>query len=262
MSLIPPKLRASAFYRMYNPVPPTYAGLFDGAPLHFAPDVRMKLVPTDVLHGCIAMTGYYEWPLSQRVAEGGSGGGLLVDVGANVGYFTLLWAARGGRVIAFEASPRNLPLLRENVERNGLGDRVDVRGLAAGREDGFLEFDLGPDEQTGWGGFAAEKSEQTVRVDVVPLDTAVGGEQHIDLLKIDTEGADAWVLEGAQTLLREKRIGEIRFEEHKPRAAALGIKTGEVQQMLRDHGYEVRADSDPAKDQVDWVATPVGAAGS
>ena len=83
----------------------------------------MRLRPGDVAHGEIAFLGFTELGLTRVVAERARQGGLLVDVGANWGYFTLLWlAARAdNRVVAVEASPRNLEALRENLAYMEIG---------------------------------------------------------------------------------------------------------------------------------------------
>jgi hypothetical protein len=78
-----------------------------------------------------------------------------------------------------------------------------------------------------------------VEVDVVRLDEDLAGEQSIEVLKIDTEGADTWVLEGAEGLLREKKIRHIFFEEHKGRMAKLGIAPGAAASFLTGCGYTV-----------------------
>ena len=68
---LPEMLREGAFYRWYHPVSECWQDLFEAASLRYAPGVRMKLVPTDVMHGCIALTGLYELSLSQHVANRG-----------------------------------------------------------------------------------------------------------------------------------------------------------------------------------------------
>ena len=200
MRLCPLSWRTWLYYHHYRARRPQLRSLFEGAELAFAPGVRMRLVPTDEGHGCIATAGFYELPLTRTIARLGKNGGVLVDVGANYGYISLLWAAQkaGNRVIAFEASPRNQQALRLNVERNGFTDAIALRNEAAGKEVGELKFHLGPEEQTGWGGLVqgdANGDEATVRV--VTLDEELKDIQCIDVLKIDTEGADTWVLEGA-----------------------------------------------------------------
>ncbi|HEV3304762.1 MAG TPA: FkbM family methyltransferase, partial [Planctomycetaceae bacterium] len=133
--------------------------------------------------------------------------GLFVDVGANLGYFSLLWAAQDAqnRAIAIEASPRIVGLLEENVRDNRLGDRITVRAQAAGARRGTMQFNSGPAEQTGWGGFAPATSSATATVDVVPLDELLSEIQDIAILMVDVQGADFWALQGAERLLRERR---------------------------------------------------------
>jgi len=61
----------------------------------------------------------------------------------------------------------------------------------------------------------------------------------IDVLKIDTEGADTWVLQGAYQLLKEKRIKHIFFEENKVRMSALGILSETAKDLLLSCGYQI-----------------------
>ena len=242
MRLCPPSLRTWLYYHHYRARRPQLRSLFEDAELAFAPGVRMKLLPTDEGHGCIATAGFYELPLTRTIARLGKQGGLMVDVGANYGYFSLLWAAQkpGNRVIAFEASPRNQQALRQNVEKNALAEVVTLRSEAAGKEKGKLSFHLGPEEQTGWGGLVQGDAEGAeVVVPVVTLDEELKGIPFVDVLKIDTEGADTWVLEGAHKLLKQQKIGHIYFEENRSRMAKLGIAAGAAKQLLESCGYSI-----------------------
>lgn len=105
------RLRRSAFSRLYLPqaTDKKWRDLFVGASLEFAPSVNVDLVASDFMHAAIASTGGYEHGLSHRVITLGRKGGAFVDVGANIGYFALLWAASNSRITVstFEASPRN-----------------------------------------------------------------------------------------------------------------------------------------------------------
>lgn len=234
-------LRIKFYYRFFR-AKKRRPELFRDAPLEFAPGVRMDLFEGDEGHGQMAFTGFYELELSRRLFQLAEAGGLMVDVGANYGYFSLIWAARNprNRVIAYEASPRNQPALVSNVSKNHLSGSITVKSLAAGNRPGKLGFHVGPPEQTGWGGLAFEgPQEKMVEVDVVRLDEDLAGEQSIEVLKIDTEGADTWVLEGAEGLLREKKIRHIFFEEHKGRMAKLGIAPGAAASFLTECGYTV-----------------------
>jgi FkbM family methyltransferase len=202
----------------------------------------MDLLEGDEGHGQMAFTGFYELKLSRYLRRLGKSGGLMVDVGANYGYFSLIWAAQKStnRVIAYEASPRNQPALRTNIAKNHFSDRITLKPLAAGKQSGKLGFHLGPEEQTGWGGFALDgPREKMVEVPVVRLDEDLADAPSIDVLKIDTEGADTWVLEGVEGFLREKKIRHIFFEEHKGRMEKLGIPPGNATAYLLAMGYSV-----------------------
>jgi FkbM family methyltransferase len=242
LRLLPDPLKLSLFARYYRPRREQWQSLYEQAPLRFAPGASMgSLKPGDVISDYIAFTGIYELEVSRRAVGLARRGGLMLDVGANLGYFTLLWATArpDNRVIAFEASPRNVPALRHNVERNRCARQVEIAALAVGRNNGTLQFDQGPEEQTGWGGFSTGAASGGISVEVVRVDEFVRDVEEIALLKIDIEGADTWALMGCERLLREQRVQEIWFEEHRPRMRELGIEEGEAQRFLRSLGYVV-----------------------
>jgi len=123
---------------------------------------------------------------------------------------------------------------------------------AAGKEAGTITFDAGPADQTGWGGISLAASPTTFDVPLVRLDEELPDSQ-IDVLKVDVEGADTWVLFGCEKLLRNKRIGTIFFEENRSRMERFGIKQGEAQSFLRDLGYRCVL---MAGDEGMWTAFP------
>jgi FkbM family methyltransferase len=256
--LAPVRLRTWMYYRLYHPRRARFAELHGSAPLHFAPGVRMRLMPGDEGHACIALTGVYELELTRRLVAAARRGGTLVDVGANYGYYSLLWAAQkpGNRVVAFEASPRNFAPLVDNIARNRLTGCVEVHAVALGREAGRLEFDVGPPEQSGWGGLAGAASRSTVAVDSIRLDDFWQSDEDIAVLKVDVEGADSWVLRGAERLLRARRVGAVYYEENKPRMRALGIASGDAEAFLGAVGYHVQALSDPRLELAEFAAFP------
>lgn len=212
------------------------------------------LIPGDVISGSIAFGGVYEYALSKRIANLARTARSFVDVGANMGYFSLLWTAASSehRVVAFEASERNVRLLAANMAANSLDPRVRVVPKAVSDSAGTVSFDAGPDGQTGWGGIAAGGG---ATVPSVRLDEELSGER-IDVLKIDVEGADALVIRGCEKLLAARRIGHLFFEEHASRMKALGIVPGEARKFLEQHGYTVRP---LGRDPGEWEAFPSSA---
>jgi len=246
------------FFRFYNPVKKKWHGIFENAPIKAAPGIVLKLLSSDFMHGLIAFTGIYEEELTSRLSEQAGKGGVLVDVGANAGYFSTIWAALNpsNKVLSFEASPRNVGILNENIKKNGLQDRVKVYGFALGKEKGVLPFDCGPEDLTGWGGLVLESKAASIEVDVERLDQLLTDVEIIDVLKIDVEGADTWVLMGADLLLRNKQIKLIYFEQNKTRLNQLAIREDEAVEYLASVGYKAVPLSDTSEDIVDWMATP------
>jgi FkbM family methyltransferase len=216
----------------------------------------MQLVPGDVISDYIAFTGEYEPHLTRRVIALARKGGTLLDVGANLGYFALLWAATNpvNKCIAIEASPRNVELLRRNVRRNKFDAQIEIIPRAAGRTPGKVRFDPGPAGQTGWGGIAPQQCEGAIDVDVVRVDDLVSSSEPIALLKVDIEGADAWALMGCERLFNNKLVEEIWYEENKPRMRCLGISPGTSRDYLRTVGYIASPQSDPNAELVEWSA--------
>ncbi len=163
--LLPLPLRLPVFYRLFAKTAETRPHLYEEATLALAPSIKMKLLPGDWAHRPIAYTGVYEWPVSKRIAALARTGGTLIDVGANFGYFSLLWSAlnRANNVEAFEALPINANRLRENVAKNYIADRIQLHPYALGAEEGMVAFECGHEEQSGWGGIAAEGIPRVMR---------------------------------------------------------------------------------------------------
>jgi FkbM family methyltransferase len=134
-------------------------------------------------------------------------GSVVIDVGANIGYFTLIAAARvgsRGKVHSVECSSETLAILRENVRLNGL-ENVEVHPVAASNKHGELKLNT---SAIGLSWFSLHGnwpqipgSGLTATVPAVPLDDIV--HTRVDVVKIDAEGADLDVLQGMQRILSE-----------------------------------------------------------
>jgi FkbM family methyltransferase len=144
-------------------------------------------------------------------------GMTVVEVGANVGYFTLVMAravGSTGRVISFECDPELAALARDNVEINGLHRVARIEERALGERDGRVTF-YRTDRHRG-GGSLIEGLEQiphnatdqrsAIEVEMTTLDawTKDAGTPP-DLLKLDAEGAEPAILRGAKALLDSAR---------------------------------------------------------
>jgi FkbM family methyltransferase len=131
-------------------------------------------------------------------------GETVVDCGANVGYFTLIFARRvgpGGRVFAFEPEPGNFRLLERNIARNGYRN-VTAVPWALSREEGTAPLCLAPDNLGDHRLGPMQEERQTVTVQVTTLDASVAARAgHIDFLKLDVQGREPAVLDGAHEVL-------------------------------------------------------------
>ncbi|MET0151315.1 MAG: FkbM family methyltransferase [Candidatus Binatia bacterium] len=132
-------------------------------------------------------------------------GMTVVDAGANVGYFSLLFArlvGPTGRVYAFEPDPGNFNLLDRNIKRNGYGNITAVP-MALSRESGRRKFSRSPhnfaDHCLGDG----LGKRELLEVEVVRLDDFfAGAPKQVDFLKLDIQGAEFAAIDGAKELLR------------------------------------------------------------
>lgn len=257
MRILPARYRQWIYFKRYRQRREAWRDLFIRAPLSACPVLAMHdLVPGDEISASIAFLGFYEWGLTKEIAQRASqGSGLFVDVGANMGYFALLWVGLSlrGKAIAFEASPRNVALLTNNIRQNRCEDRVTVVPKAAGDRNGTIAFDIGPAEQTGWGGFAAGAPENQIVVPMVRLDEELP-DGEIDVLKIDTEGADQLVLFGCECLLKKQKIKAIYFEENDDKMRRMGLPRGEAQRFLQSMKYECRCLEESG---IGWFAYPI-----
>lgn len=240
LSLLPTRVASSLCYRLFARRSAEYPAYFEAAPLRFAPQTRMRLRAGDWAHVSIAFMGVYELPLTRLVMSIArrSPGGLMVDVGANYGYFALLWASLDpkNRAIAFEPAPANAAALSGNVATNGFASRVEVIPAAVGRERGEVRF-TEDTEQSGWSRISDNGSAGQA-LPLVTLDDSLPAPQgSIALLKIDTEGHDWAVLEGGRGLFASRRIEVAVFECD---AAEYGGPQGaRLQAIARDHGYRI-----------------------
>jgi FkbM family methyltransferase len=167
----------------------------------------------------IGILGWYELRTTELFVKLIKTGWTVVDVGANVGFFTLLAAkltGEMGRVISFEPDPTSYNLLSKSVERNHFGN-VSLFQRAISGTDGDRSLHLSATHHKGLHSITRDLGGEKITVQSSKLDTIASkmGIGSIDLLKIDVEGAEPEVLEGAGELLAEGRIRNIIMEwEH------------------------------------------------
>jgi FkbM family methyltransferase len=186
-------------------------------------DAQITVNPNEIHGLAILRLGIIDLPVSEAIWRMLDTGDSALDVGANIGYMTSIMAARigvKGAVTAFEPHPVVFSRLEKNVRRwngsNRMG-HIDALGVAVGSSEavGALRIPEGFKHNEGLASLADDGSGHTIPVKLVTLDRLVERQTQIGLLKVDVEGHELEVFSGAQCLLRERRIRDIIFEEHR-----------------------------------------------
>jgi FkbM family methyltransferase len=170
------------------------------------PGLSVELAPHDPVTSGVLYCGLPDWEEMRFVLDYLRPGDVMVDVGANVGLYSLLAASVDGvQVVAFEPDHAARTMAMANAARNRLTARIDVRSEAIGSTSARRAFSigLGPENRLLPDDSAVQGSTGVRTVDCVALDDVVSGA--VALLKIDVEGQEPAVLEGADGLLRRHR---------------------------------------------------------
>ena len=179
-------------------------------------------------------------PLTRAVLDDAAGpGAVVVDVGANVGFHALRLARRigpQGRLFAVEPAEENLAYLRANLEAQRLSN-VEILPLAASDARGTRDFYL-QERGTHHGFFERPEGRgRRVTVEAAPLDELLAGP--VDLVKIDTEGAELEVLRGMERLLAASPAVQVVVEWNLPLVLQAGRPYDELPAWLWSRGFAV-----------------------
>ena len=176
------------------------------------------------------------WVVNRTLSKGDT----AIDVGANLGSVTLHMASRvgdGGRVIAFEPQPKLCEYLRATLNKNEL-PQVELMQMGLGAEKDTLQLTV-PHDNAGAATLTASIKNAKERFDVPVdrMDTVAQtlGLGPIALVKIDVEGFESKVLQGAETLLSKAPQPVVLFEEH----SAVKGKIPASFKLLLDLGYSL-----------------------
>lgn len=189
-------------------------------------------------------TGANELPVQQALAAHLAPGGVFYDVGANIGFLTVIGArlaGPAGRVYAFEPVPANVDAVRRNVALNRF-DNVEVVEVALSNRSGTGELALAAYSGGSVLADAGTPPDQagvlSVRLACIDELVEQGGLRPPTFVKIDVEGAELAVLEGmARTAVRHRPVILCEVDDAEP--APLQHKLQACAAWLSAHGYDV-----------------------
>lgn len=168
-------------------------------------------------------------------------GSVFVDVGAHVGMFTVLGSKKvgpKGEVFSFDPIPENVKALKKNLELNSLSN-VKVTNQALSSSSGDKVFKIR--EDTGLSGFYEHPLGATVKeinVRAATLDEHFK-DKKVDFIKIDTEGHEMKVLEGAKETLKNNPHAQLIIELNPSSLKSAGKTPEDLLEFILSLGYEV-----------------------
>jgi|GEM_PF-336959 len=210
---------------------------------------EMFLDPTDsIVSPMLLRDGYfepYETTLIESVVKPGD---VVLDIGANIGYYTLIFArlvGEHGHVYAFEPDPTNYRLLKKNVRANGYNNVTFIHKAVA-ETSGPLKLYLCPDNKGDHRIFESEDSRDAIPIEAVTLDEHFANyDGRIDFIKMDIQGSEGRAVQGMQNLLKKHQNIKIITEFWPAGLHRSGVNATEYLSSLENQGFRLfRIDED------------------
>jgi FkbM family methyltransferase len=217
---------------------------------------RMILDTNDRLARRIRCEEAFEPEVRREVERIASRRVNVIDIGANIGYFTILASRLAGpenRVFSFEPQANVVSKLRRNIEANALRN-VEVFPYALSDKPGTVNFNVPPEGAEAFGSMRSNerfKTVKTVEVETHRLDDVLDklGNPKIGLVKMDAEGAELLILRGAEKLLSSPDKPKLIFEAHELNCKPFGYCVFDILEYVHSFGYNLRQ-----LDSEDWIA--------
>ena len=175
--------------------------------------VTVVLNPADPVVSSALALGVYESFEAELIARLVQPGSYVLDIGANVGYYTALLARAvgpDGSVTAFEPEPGNFGVLGQTVRANGFGSVQTVRGAVSespGESFLFLSEQNGGDHR-----LYATDGREKITVPILSIDTFLPPGQAVGFVKMDVQGSEGGALRGMRETLRRSPDAQILIE--------------------------------------------------
>lgn len=187
-------------------------------------------------------------------------GMVVVDIGANIGYYSLIAAklvGNSGKVYAFEPEPDNYRLLVQNIKVNNYGNIVAVQKAvsdSSGKRMLFLSKMAHDHSFTKESAMDTKDGPRRIEIETTSLDEFFKQEirQVVDLVKIDTEGAEWFILKGMSEIIKANNNLKILMEFWPYGIKSLGLNPLELINFMRNNGFIFKL-IDPDKQRIDVI---------
>jgi len=206
-------------------------------------DARIVLNPRDpVISGALTLN-VYERAETRVFLQLLRPGAVLLDVGANVGYYTALgMRALGpaGKVIALEPDPESFSFLQQTVQANS-GAPVLCINKAAGRESGTGTLFTSTENRGDNRMYSNQLADSSCAVEIVSIDELLAelGVRQVDIVKIDVQGFEHYVLAGMRHTFAASRDVAMMMEFWPSGISAARSDPGAVLEMLEAQAFRL-----------------------
>lgn len=167
---------------------------------------------------------------------------IVVDIGANIGYHTVIAAGlvgKKGHVYAFEPDPHNFQLLTKSVTSNNFQNVTLINKALADKKGKSKLFLSNEDNHGDLRIFDSKDKRRSIPIEQTTLDDYFGKKQKINVIKMDVQGAEGLILRGATSIL-EKNKKLTLFTEFWPKALELsGVSGTEYLNLLKQNKFQV-----------------------
>jgi FkbM family methyltransferase len=162
---------------------------------------------------------------------------VFVDIGANIGLFTIMAGRRGTAVVVFEPDPFNCERLRRNIKLNGLNEsRTIVHRTALGDTTGQIKLHRPLNDNYGMASVVSKYAPDGIQVPLRRLDDMLTLSDRRYVVKVDVEGAELQVLDGARATLEKMKPGSLwMVEVH----VSDGVDLNAVTERFQKAGYDL-----------------------
>ena|SRR5256885_4093090 len=190
----------------------------------------------------LSITSEYERNETELVKTEIKEGDFVVDIGANIGYYTLIFAklvGRKGRVYAFEPEPHSFKLLKKNVEENK-HQNIILEQKALGNKDGKVTMQLSNSNTEHRILYDEKSTSELIDVNSIRLDDYFRDlNSKINFIKMDAEGSEGKIIEGMSTLLQQNKILKIMTEFYPYLIKKSGMSPREFIELILKYDFKI-----------------------